>query len=64
MKELEQIHHALLLNDSMLCCALCATVFRYPDMLEVGRMEGAGETDAEESAHESESHFAACVFHS
>ena len=35
----------------------------YPDMLEVGRMEGGGETSAEESAHESASHFAACAWH-
>ena len=44
------------------CCKLYVAAFlRYPDMLEVGRMEGAGETDTEESAHESASHFAACA---
>ena len=31
----------------------------YPDMLEVGRMEGSGEASSEESADESASHFAA-----
>ena len=31
----------------------------YPDMLEVGRMEGSGESSAAESDAESASHFAA-----
>lgn len=52
-------HQKVRFYSSMKLIAALLLRRAYPDMLEVGRMEVAGETDLAESAHESASHFAA-----